>query len=40
MLNADPKAIQQVNSTANLDQGGNATILFIIEANIIKISIA
>ena len=40
VLNADPKAKQQVNSTANLDQDGNATILFIIEANIIKISIA
>ena len=31
VLNADPKAIQQVNPTANLDQDGNTTILFIIE---------
>ena len=30
-LDADPKAIQQINFTANLDRAGNATIFFIIE---------
>ena len=30
-LVADQKAIQQINFTATLDRGGNATILFIIE---------
>ena len=30
-LVADPKAIQQINLTANLDRYGNATIFFIIE---------
>ena len=30
-LDADPKAIKQINFTANLDQAGNTTILFIIE---------
>ena len=30
-LVADQKAIQQINFTASLDRGGNATILFIIE---------
>ena len=30
-LVADQKTIQQINFTATLDRGGNATILFIIE---------
>ena len=30
-LDADPKAIQQINFTANLDQAGNITMFFIIE---------
>ena len=30
-LDADPKAIQQINFTANLNQGGNTTMFFIIE---------
>ena len=30
-LDADPKAIQQISFTANLDQNGNTTMLFIIE---------
>ena len=30
-LDADPRAIQQINFTANLDRAGNTTILFIIE---------
>ena len=30
-LDADPRAIQQINFTANLDRGANTTILFIIE---------
>ena len=30
-LNADPRAIQQVNFTANLDAAGNTTMLSIIE---------
>ena len=28
---ADPKAIQQINFTANLDRGGNTRIHFILE---------
>ena len=37
-LDADPKAIQQVNFTGNLDWGGNPTIFFIItEAMEIKL---
>ena len=28
-LNADPRAIQQINFTANLDRAGNATMFFI-----------
>ena len=28
-LNADPRAIQQINFTANLDRAGNTTIIFI-----------
>ena len=30
-LNADPKAIHQINFTANLDRAGNITTFFIIE---------
>ena len=30
-LDADPKAIQQISFTANLDLDGNTTIFFIIE---------
>ena len=30
-LNADPRAIQQINFTANLDRAGNATVYFILE---------
>ena len=30
-LDADPRSIQQVNFTANLDRDGNTTISFIIE---------
>ena len=30
-LDADPRAIQQINFTANLDRVGNAIIFFIIE---------
>ena len=30
-LDADPRAIQQINFTANLDRAGNTTIYFIIE---------
>ena len=30
-LDADPKAIQQINFTGNLDQIGNTTMFFIIE---------
>ena len=30
-LDADPKAIQQVNFTANLDRNDNTTMFFIIE---------
>ena len=30
-LNADPKAIQQINFTGNLDQQGNVRMIFIIE---------
>ena len=30
-LNADPRAIQQLNFTANLDRAGNTTIFFIAE---------
>ena len=31
VLDADPGAIQQINSTANLDRTGNATMFFSIE---------
>ena len=30
-LDADPKAIRQINFTWNLDRAGNTTMLFIIE---------
>ena len=30
VLDADPKAIQQINFTANLNRVGNTTIVFII----------
>ena len=30
-FDADPKAIQHINFTANLDQDGNATMFIIIE---------
>ena len=30
-LDADPKATQQINFTANLDRGGNTRIYFILE---------
>ena len=30
-LDADPRAIEQTNFTANLDKEGNTTIFFIIE---------
>ena len=30
-LDPDPRAIQQINFTANLDRDGNTTIFFIIE---------
>ena len=31
VLDADPRAIQQINFTANLDRAGNKTMFFIIE---------
>ena len=30
-LAADPRAIQQINFTANLDRAGNARVYFILE---------
>ena len=30
-LDADPRAIQQINCTANLDRPGNTRIYFILE---------
>ena len=30
-LDEDPRAMQQINFTANLDRAGNTTIFFIIE---------
>ena len=30
-LDADPRTIQQINFTANLDRVGNTTVFFIIE---------
>ena len=31
VLDADPKAIKQINFTANLDRAGNTRIYFILE---------
>ena len=31
VLDADPRAIQQINFTANLDNAGNTRIYFILE---------
>ena len=31
VLDADPKAIQQINFTANLDRAGNTRLYFILE---------
>ena len=31
VLDADPRAIQQINFTANLERDGNTTVFFIIE---------
>ena len=31
VLDAGPRAIQQINFTANLDRAGNTTMFFIIE---------
>ena len=31
VLDADPRLIQQINFTANLDRAGNTTMFFIIE---------
>ena len=31
VLDADPRAIQQINFTANLDRAGNARFYFILE---------
>ena len=30
-LDADPRAIQQINFTANLDRAGNTTMFFVIQ---------
>ena len=30
-LDADPRAVQQINFTANVDRAGNTTMFFIIE---------
>ena len=37
-LDADPRAIQQINFTANLDRAGNTTIFFIIKETIFEFS--
>ena len=31
VFDADPRAIQQINFTANLDRAGNTTMFFVIE---------
>ena len=31
VLHTDPRAIQQINFTANLDRAGNTTMFFILE---------
>ena len=36
-LNADPRAIQQINFTANLDRAGDRTMFFIIEEGTVKV---
>ena len=36
-LDADPRAIQQNNFTANLDRERNTTIFFIIEKGTVKV---
>ena len=36
-LDADPRAIQQINFTANLDTAGNTRVYFILELYIIFI---
>ena len=38
-LDANPKAIQQINFTENLDRGGQTAMFFIIEAKIIEAKI-
>ena len=37
-LHADLKAIQQINFTENLEQGGNSTMIFVIEEAKVKLS--
>ena len=37
-LDPDPRTIQQINFTANLDRAGNTTIFFIIEETIFEFS--
>ena len=37
-LDADPKAIQQINFTANLDRLGNTRIYFLEEETVLKFS--
>ena len=37
-LDADLKAIQQINFTKNLEQGGNSTMIFVIEEAKVKLS--
>ena len=37
-LYADPKAIQQINFTANLDRLGNTRIYFLEEETVLKFS--
>ena len=36
-LDADPRAIQQINFPANLDRPGNTTMFFIIEESSINV---
>ena len=36
VFDADPRAIQQINFTVNLDRDGNTTMFFIIEVFILK----
>ena len=37
-LDADPRAIQQINFTANLDNDGNTTVFFITEETVLDFS--